>query len=191
MKKAWIVALSILGIILPVIIFISSASSANKLTTLQRKNEQLELSISQLQAAVDTTQTPIDVADLYSGVNNERTKRGLATLNIDIRLEVSACAKAHDMSAKNYWSHIAPDGTTPWDFITSAGYQYANSGENLAKNYNKASDAIVAWVNSPTHLENITGDFKDMGICVIQSNKSQLSSSTKPANVIVNHFGRQ
>ena len=39
-------------------------------------------------------------------------------------------------------------------------------GENIAYNYKSAIAAVTAWLNSPTHKENIEGDFTHFGIAI-------------------------
>ena len=38
--------------------------------------------------------------------------------------------------------------------------------ENIAYNYNSAQSVLTAWLNSPTHKQNIEGDFTDFGISI-------------------------
>lgn len=39
-------------------------------------------------------------------------------------------------------------------------------GENVAYNYSKAQSVVNAWLNSPTHKENIVGDYTHFGISI-------------------------
>lgn len=39
-------------------------------------------------------------------------------------------------------------------------------GENIAYNYNTPQEALKAWLNSPTHKENIEGDYTHFGISI-------------------------
>jgi len=39
-------------------------------------------------------------------------------------------------------------------------------GENIAYNYNSPQAALKAWLNSPTHKENIEGDYTHFGISI-------------------------
>ncbi len=71
------------------------------------------------------------------------------------------------MFADNRWAHIAPDGTTPWVFIKNSGYDYLYAGENLARGFTNASDAVNAWMASPTHRENLlSSNYSDVGFAV-------------------------
>lgn len=39
-------------------------------------------------------------------------------------------------------------------------------GENVAYNYNAPQSAVTAWLNSPSHKENIVGDYTHFGIAI-------------------------
>ena len=39
-------------------------------------------------------------------------------------------------------------------------------GENVAYNYNTPKAAVTAWLNSPSHKENIVGDYTHFGIAI-------------------------
>ena len=47
--------------------------------------------------------------------NQRRAEAGLASLEFDGALSAAAKAKGEDMLAQNYWAHVAPDGTQPWN----------------------------------------------------------------------------
>ncbi len=75
--------------------------------------------------------------------------------------------KATDMFARNYWAHYGPDGTTPWSFITNSGYEYEYAGENLAKNFMFSDGVVQAWMESPTHRENILrNEYTEIGYAI-------------------------
>lgn len=83
------------------------------------------------------------------------------------QLSTAAAGKAAHMFANDYWAHFAPDGTSPWYFIKSAGYNYVYAGENLAKGFTTSNDAVQAWMNSPTHKANILSpQYEDMGFAI-------------------------
>ena len=140
-----------------------------------------------------TVEAPKPVATLnkdklYALISLERVRAGLAPLTVNVLLEQSACAKAQYMIDKNYWSHDAPDGTQPWYFFEQAGYVYDRAGENQAYNHRTDASLVAAWMNSPLHKQNILGDYKETGICVMNDVAFQGKEST---NVIVQHFGTQ
>lgn len=109
----------------------------------------------------------ISDTELLNLVNYERAQRGLSGLVLNPQLTEAAKAKSAHMFSNNYWAHYAPDGTTPWSFIKSSGYNYLYAGENLAKGFTNSSDAVNAWMNSPTHRENLLSpQFKDVGFSI-------------------------
>lgn len=112
--------------------------------------------------------TNVTTSDVLKLSNQERIDNGLAPLVINQKLVSAASAKANDMFIKNYWAHNAPDGTTPWSFIDSSGYDFLVAGENLAKGFSISSGVVAGWMNSPTHKENVLNtNFKEVGYAVI------------------------
>lgn len=109
--------------------------------------------------------------EIINVTNSERSNASLGTLTEDARLSAAAYKKAEDMFANNYWAHTSPQGKTPWDFILSVGYDYIYAGENLAKDFVYAEDAMKAWMNSPTHKANIVNpNYKNIGVAVVKGN---------------------
>lgn len=100
--------------------------------------------------------------------NSARSENGLGSLTTNSKLASAAYAKAQDIIEKDYFAHNSPDGKTPWDFINEAGYSYSYAGENLAIGYSNASELFTAWMNSPTHRDNIlNSNFREIGIAVV------------------------
>ncbi|KKR55940.1 hypothetical protein A2434_01985 [Candidatus Woesebacteria bacterium RIFOXYC1_FULL_41_14] len=119
--------------------------------------------------------------------NVKRAENGLAPLAQNSTLSQAALAKGNDMLSKGYWAHFAPDGTSPWTFFLNFGYKYKYAGENLARDFSDASSAVNAWMNSPTHRENIlNANYQDIGIGVVEGNL--LGADT---TIIVQFFGAQ
>ncbi|MEK7577167.1 MAG: CAP domain-containing protein [Patescibacteria group bacterium] len=112
--------------------------------------------------------TDIRVEQLLADTNAKRQAAGLSTLSLNGNLSQAAAAKAADMFANNYWAHNSPNGKTPWDFIIGSGYKYTLAGENLAKNFQTSGGVMEAWMNSPTHRENIVkSGYREVGFAVI------------------------
>ena len=110
----------------------------------------------------------INVQDVLQDTNQERAKLGLEPLVLNQELNQAALAKAQDMFNQQYWSHVSPDGKEPWDFIKGSGYVYKYAGENLARDFDNSEEMVVAWMNSPTHRENIVNpNFTQMGLAVV------------------------
>lgn len=112
--------------------------------------------------------TDISPQKLLELTNRERAKEGLSDLVYNEKLAQAAQKKAENMFAQNYWSHYGPDGETPWEFILGSGYQYEFAGENLAKNFLFSDGVVNAWMDSPTHRDNILRkEYTDMGFAVV------------------------
>ena len=115
--------------------------------------------------------------------NQQRQSNNLNALTDNSELDQAAANKAADMFNKDYWAHNAPDGTTPWVFIKSAGYNYIYAGENLARGFNSAPDVITAWMNSPEHRANILqAGFRDQGMGVSFGDVQQSQYYSAKAN---------
>ncbi|HET7098703.1 MAG TPA: CAP domain-containing protein [Patescibacteria group bacterium] len=117
--------------------------------------------------------------------NEKRAQNGLGPLTQNSTLSSAAVAKGNDMLAKGYWAHFAPDGTSPWSFFVSFGYKYKYAGENLARDFSSASATVDAWMNSPTHRENMLNPkYNDVGIGVVEG-----SLAGADTTVVVQFFG--
>ena len=110
----------------------------------------------------------ITVDEVVLQTNQQRLSHGLPALKISQQLTQAAQAKAQYMFAHDFWAHIAPDGTLPWKFILDAGYNYLYAGENLAKDFSNTPNMIQAWMDSPTHRDNIISPkYQDIGVAVV------------------------
>jgi hypothetical protein len=110
----------------------------------------------------------IDENSIVKLTNKERIKAGLTPLNSNSVLNNAARQKAYDMLARNYWSHYAPDGTSPWSFFSKSGYKYNYAGENLARNFSTSAGVMSGWMASQGHKENILNPkYSDLGVAVV------------------------
>jgi hypothetical protein len=127
----------------------------------------------------------ISPSEVIRLTNVQRQANGLSPVTENAVLDAAALAKGNDMLAKGYWAHFAPDGTSPWSFFLKFGYKYQYAGENLARDFPDASSAVTAWMNSPSHRENMLNPhYKDIGIGVVEG---QLSGAD--TTIIVQFFG--
>lgn len=111
----------------------------------------------------------IDQKTVIDLTNQERVKMGLSPVEENIALDKAAQLKAQNMFTENYWAHFSPSGKSPWDFILGSGYKFTYAGENLAKNFYSANEVVVAWMNSPTHRENLLNNkYRDIGVAVAE-----------------------
>ena len=112
--------------------------------------------------------TDISVDKLYQLTNEQRQKNNLPSLSLNSSLSLAAQKKAENMFQENYWSHYAPDGKTPWDFILGANYKYEYAGENLAKNFLFSNGVIDAWMNSTIHRDNLLKkEYTEVGYAIV------------------------
>ena len=99
-------------------------------------------------------------------VNDERAKAGLDPLEWDDNLETVANVRANEI-AENF-SHTRPNGKQ-WYTVNSK----IQGGENLAFGFDNAEEVVDAWMNSPTHRDNILYDeFEKVAISIYEEDGS-------------------
>lgn len=102
--------------------------------------------------------------EAYNDVNEIRANAGLNELKWDKNLETVASVRAKECSVK--FSHTRPNGQQ-WYTVNSK----IQGGENLAFGFNSAEDCVDAWMNSPTHRDNILYDeFVKVAISIYEEN---------------------
>lgn len=84
----------------------------------------------------------------YNNVNEERSAAGLSSLKWDQNLESTSSVRSQECSVS--FSHTRPNGKA-WYTVNSN----IQGGENLAFGFDDADSATEAWMNSPTHRDNI------------------------------------
>lgn len=99
--------------------------------------------------------TSVESSSLLDETNAQRAANGQPPLKLNSQLISAATAKANDMAARNYWSHVTPDNEQPWSFFDKVGYAYQKAGENLAYGFTTSKETISGWMNSPTHKANL------------------------------------
>lgn len=100
--------------------------------------------------------------DASNMVNDIRAEAGLDPLVWDSNLETVANVRANEIS-KNF-SHTRPNGRQ-WYTVNSK----IQGGENLAFGFDTAEDVVDAWMNSPTHKDNILYDeFEKVAISIYE-----------------------
>lgn len=110
----------------------------------------------------------VTVDQVIAMTNQERSTAGLPPLRQNPLLTQAAYAKANDMFTQDYWAHVSPSGTQPWQFIRNAGYGYRYAGENLARDFAETPSLMQAWLASTTHRDNILSSrYQDIGVAVI------------------------
>lgn len=87
-------------------------------------------------------------------INNERKKEGLGPLKFDRELVPVARAHSRDMFSRSYFSHLSPDGESPFDRLREAEIPFISAGENLAL-AQTLKIAHQGLMQSPGHRANI------------------------------------
>ncbi len=132
--------------------------------------------------------TSLTSNQLLQDTNLERSKQQVSDLALNPKLNAAAQAKANDMVQRDYWSHNAPDGTTPWSFVQSNGYAYQSAGENLAYGFMNAQMIITGWMNSPQHRANVlNSNYQDIGFGITTAENFQ---GKGPTTVVVAMYGQ-
>jgi uncharacterized protein YkwD len=123
--------------------------------------------------------------EIVNLTNAKRVETGLSPLIFNETLSSAAFSKARDMIDRDYWAHTGPDGTTPWSFFSRFGYKYRYAGENLARDFSSAGAVVDAWMNSPTHRDNILNPkYKEIGVGITEGDLAGVDST-----IVVQFFG--
>jgi uncharacterized protein YkwD len=102
--------------------------------------------------------------DVVARTNAERIRAGCGPLRVDGRLSAAARAHSSDMVNRRYFEHNSPDGGTPEDRASAAGYS-DYGGENIAYGQGSAAEVVSDWMGSPDHRRNILDcDFTTIGV---------------------------
>lgn len=117
--------------------------------------------------------------------NQERMANGCGPVAMDSRLQLAAVRHSEDMAVNDFFSHIAPDGTSPWDRIHAQGYSFSLAGENIAAGYSSPESVVSGWMKSPGHRANILNcGFVHIGV-------GYYNLPNDPGNVKYQHYWTQ
>ncbi|MCA9361594.1 hypothetical protein KC845_03495 [Candidatus Kaiserbacteria bacterium] len=109
-----------------------------------------------------STILPSVIVDL---TNNERKAESLVGLQRNAVLDAAAKLKAEDMAKNEYFAHYSPTGVSPWYWFAQVNYNFVHAGENLAIHFSDSGEVVEAWMNSPTHRQNIMdGKYREIGV---------------------------
>jgi uncharacterized protein YkwD len=166
-KNTWLIYISVFTCLISILVFGYFLFQSSKV-----QNEALASSYSAEQVVL--------------AVNQQRIKNQLSALTLNTKLSKSAQAKADDMSAKSYFSHKSPSDKKWSDFIKEVNYDYIIAGENLANGFDTVPKMVDAWMNSPSHRENILNkEVLETGIGI-----SYGKLDNKPTIFVAQHFGK-
>jgi uncharacterized protein YkwD len=98
-------------------------------------------------------------AQMVDMVNAERAKANLRPVTACASLTRAAQSYAELMSARNWFDHTGPDGSTLSSRTRGAGYNTSGGGwlvaENIAHGHPSVSAVMQGWMNSAGHRANI------------------------------------
>jgi uncharacterized protein YkwD len=99
-------------------------------------------------------------------INNYRASKGLGKLTATRSLNTAAYKHSLDMAKNRFFSHTGSNGSTPWQRMAAAGYNYNTpKAENIAAGQNTAEQVFNSWMNSSGHNKNMLNpSFKAIGI---------------------------
>jgi uncharacterized protein YkwD len=144
-------------------------------------------------AANAVTPGQYQIESLTRQLNADRLAHGLAPLKRSAQLDRAAQLKVADMIQLSYFAHRSPQGLDPWHWFLAAGYQYQYAGENLALDFNNAQAVQQAWLDSPSHRQNILNDkYTEVGYALAYGTFRQIDGQdqTRAGLVIVQLFGQ-
>lgn len=97
--------------------------------------------------------------------NIERQKIGAPPVIMDKNLMKFARQKAQDMADNNYFNHISPNLGAPVDVVKSNNISFNCVSENISAGQKTPQSVVEAWLNSPTHRENLLNpELKYIGV---------------------------
>ncbi|WP_211238267.1 CAP domain-containing protein [Deinococcus pimensis] len=87
-------------------------------------------------------------------------------LAYNANLRAAAYNHSRDMAVRNFFSHTNPDGLSPFQRMTNAGYTgWTTAGENIAAGQTTPEQVVAGWLQSPGHCANIMNPrFRDLGV---------------------------
>ena len=127
-----------------------------------------EISQSETETSQQTDGDKLTVLGTIKWTNEERKIADLPELKNNSALGVIASLRMEDMFARQYFAHVAPDGSDVKGSAEEVGYEYITLGENLALGgFKNDEDLVAAWMASPGHKENILKkEYEEIGVAV-------------------------
>ena len=97
--------------------------------------------------AIAATATPKSdfVSRVIARTNSYRVANGCPALAVNAILMGTAQAHSQEMALRDYVGHNSADGTSPWDRIKAAGYNYRLVAENIAWGAISPEKVVDAW----------------------------------------------
>jgi uncharacterized protein YkwD len=112
-------------------------------------------------------------------VNHERAVYHLPPLHEVHKLTISAQNYTAEMVRDDFFSHTAPNGSTPGARIAATGYRWSWAGENIASGFPTPLAVVTGWMHSQGHCYNMLAPvFSDIGVGV---SPNAVASASEPS----------
>lgn len=107
-------------------------------------------------------------------INNDRKEKGLAPLQFNPHLAKLAENYAKDMIKRDFFSHVNPEGQSPFERMKEQKIVFNYAGENLAFNESVYA-AQQAFMHSPEHKANILNiNYTQVGIGIVEASRGRV-----------------
>ena len=145
-----LVVLSV-GVFISVVKYLSNSRKTNIITSTDSNQKDIEYQYSELE---------LEILEL---INNYRIGVGLNKLTPVNYISYKSEEHTNYMISNNVVNHnnFVSRSENLISVLTAK-----RVGENVAYNYSKAQSVLNGWLNSPTHKENIEGDYTHFGISI-------------------------
>jgi uncharacterized protein YkwD len=95
----------------------------------------------------------------------DRTMEPAPPLRWNLQLQWAAAAHSRDMARNDYFEHRDPVGDSVRERVRAQSYWWRHVGENIAGGSESVQDAVEAWLESPSHCENLMEpDYVDVAL---------------------------
>lgn len=121
---------------------------------------------------------PSQISPLGQKILKRINKERGSTLSLSANLQKAAAGHAADMAARNYFSHVNPEGQAPRERLLALDDSFRSvMAENIATSTflpgtsmrDKADKFVHVWMNSPSHRRNIRNKrFTKTGLGIAQ-----------------------
>lgn len=152
-------------IIISILFFVTNEQSDfNKIISPNFKNnifdikENIKVKIDEIKEDLDSTSLK-NVQKTFNKLNDLRAEKGLSQMEWDNRAYDMAVSRSKDMSDRNYFSHLTPEGQCMQTLKSKYGF---GPSETVAENIWMISggvadsdEALTSWIGSPGHNTNL------------------------------------
>ena len=88
-------------------------------------------------------------------INDLREEKGLPALTLSWEAARVARHKTEDMRTHGYFGHDSPVYGSFFDMLANFHMPYRSAGENIATGFATPQSVVEAWMESPSHRQNI------------------------------------